>query len=135
LAIVVAAVSTFIIGAIWYGPLFGKIWMNEMGFTEEDLKQANMVKIYGIAFVLEFIIALNLAMFFFGGADPCMNDCPGITTGQGAFYGFLTGFGWVAMAMGVNALFNRSSFRRWAIDAFYFVVTFTVMGTILAAWQ
>jgi hypothetical protein len=122
-AVLVAALSTFLIGGIWYGPLFGKTWMEEEGFSEEDLKDANMAKIYGIAFILELIMALNLAMFI-----------QGVSIAQGAFYGFLTGFGWIALAMGVNALFSRITFRLWFINSFYFVITFTLMGTILAAW-
>ncbi|MBV6647966.1 MAG: DUF1761 domain-containing protein [Cyclobacteriaceae bacterium] len=123
LAIIVAALSTFVIGAAWYGPIFGKAWMNEHGYTEEDLKNANMGKIYGTAFVLEFIMTLNLAMFV-----------QGVSIGEGVFYGFLTGFGWIAMAMGVNYLFSRNSIKLWFIDSFYFVVSFTLMGFILSAW-
>ena len=125
LAVVVAALSTFMIGALWYGPIFGKAWMTEHGFTEEDLKEANMGKIYGVAFVLEFIMSLNLAMFLLDSNDLVW----GITAG------FLAGFGWVALAMGVNALFSRSSLKLWFIDAFYFVVTFMIMGAILAVWK
>lgn len=123
LAIAASAAMTFVVGGIWYGPLFGKAWMAEMGFTEEDLKEANMVKIYGVAFVLQFIMALNLALFI-----------QGVSVREGAFYGFLTGFCWVAMALGVNALFSRASLRLWFINAFYFVIIFTMMGVILAAW-
>ncbi len=124
LAIIVATLSTFVIGAIWYGPVFGKVWMQENGFSEEDLKNANMGKIYGTAFVLELIMAINLAFFL-----------NGVSIGEGVFYGFLTGFGWIAMAMGVNYLFSRNSVKLWFIDSFYFVVSFVLMGVILTAWQ
>ncbi len=125
LAVVVAAVSTFLIGSLWYGPLFGKAWVAEHGFTEEELKSANMGKIFGISFILEFIMALNLAMFLADSSD--------IVWGIAA--GFLAGFGWIALAMGVNALFSRYSLRLWFIDSFYFVVTFMIMGAILTAWK
>ncbi|MEO1049892.1 MAG: DUF1761 domain-containing protein [Bacteroidota bacterium] len=126
LAVVVAALSTFMIGAVWYGPIFGKLWMAENGFTEEDLKNANMGKIYGTAFVLEFIMALNLAMF--------LND-PAIGAGMGAMYGFFTGFGWIALGIGVNYLFSRNSIKLWVVDGGYFAVSFPIMGAILGAWK
>jgi hypothetical protein len=122
LAVLVATISSFVLGGLWYGPIFGKAWMDEMGFTEEELKEANMAKIYGTAFVLEFIMAFNLAMFI---GEASISD--------GAFYGFLVGFGWVALAMGVNALFSRSTFKLWFINSFYFVILFTLMGVILTA--
>ncbi|MDX1627504.1 MAG: DUF1761 domain-containing protein [Fulvivirga sp.] len=124
LAVIVATLSTFVLGAIWYGPVFGKAWMAEHGYTEDDLKDANMAKIYGTAFILELIMAVNLAFFL-----------QGVSLQEGILYGFLTGFGWVAMAMGVNYLFSRNSLRLWFIDSFYFVVSFTIMGAILAGWK
>ena len=125
LAILVAALSTFVIGAVWYGPVFGKLWMKENGFTEEDLKSANMGKIYGTAFVLELIMAFNLAAFL--GQT--------VNVGEGMLYGFLTGFGWIALAIGVNYLFSRNSLKLWLIDGLYFAVSFTLMGAILAVWK
>ncbi|MCB0443120.1 MAG: DUF1761 domain-containing protein, partial [Flavobacterium sp.] len=50
-AILVAALSTLLVGFVWYGPLFGKAWMAENGFSEEELKQGSMVKIFGLTFV------------------------------------------------------------------------------------
>jgi hypothetical protein len=123
LAVVVAALSAFVIGALWYGPLFGTTWIEEIELTEEEINEANMSVIYGTAFVLEFVIALNLA-YFVGGSSMT----------YGALYGFLTGFGWIAMAMGVTYLFSRKSLTLWAIDSFYFVVSLTMMGVILTAW-
>lgn len=124
LAVLVATVSAFVVGGLWYGPIFGKAWMAEMGFTESDLKDANMAKIYGLAFVLEFIIALQLAFFLgHGDTDP--------TVGEGAVYGLHIGLFFIAAAMGVNALFSRASLKLWFINAFYFVILLTLMGVIL----
>jgi hypothetical protein len=46
-AVLVSALSTFLIGGLWYSPaLFGKAWMRENGFTEESMKGTNMAKIF-----------------------------------------------------------------------------------------
>ena len=60
LAILVAAAAGFLVGGIWYGPLFGKAWMEEHGFTEEGLKNANMLKIYGLTFAFRVVSAVFL---------------------------------------------------------------------------
>ena len=39
-AVLVAAIVGFIIGILWYGPLFGKSWMRLMGMTDKQLKEA-----------------------------------------------------------------------------------------------
>src|SRR3954469_9198686 len=125
-AVVVAAVSTFLIGGLWYSPaVLGKIWMRENGFSEEDMKKGNMAKIFGLAFVLGLIAAINLAMFLGPTAD----------VSSGAFYGFLAGFGWVATFVGTHYLFERKSFTLFLINAGYSIVALTVMGVILAAWK
>ena len=51
LAVVVSAISAFVIGALWYAPfLFGKAWQAETGLSDEDLK-AGMGKTFGGSFV------------------------------------------------------------------------------------
>lgn len=125
-AILVSALSTFLIGGLWYSPaVFGKAWMRENGFTEEELKKGNMAKIFGLTFVLALIAAINLAMFL----------GPDVNIGMGAFYGFLAGFGWVAMFIGTHYLFERKSFKLFLINAGYSVVALTVMGVIIGAWK
>ncbi len=126
LAIVVAALSTFLIGGLWYSPaVFGKAWMRENGFKEEDMKNSNMLKIFGGAFVLALISAINLAMFMGPENDPTM----------GALWGFLAGAGWVATFVGTHYLFERKSFTLFLINAGYSIVALTIMGVILAAWK
>lgn len=125
-AILVATLSTFLVGWLWYGPLFGKSWMTATGLTEEQLQQGNMGKIFGLAFIFELIMAFNLAMF--------LND-PSIGLQEGTFYGFLTGFGWVFFALAVNALYEQKSWKYIMVNGGYWTVTFTVMGLILGAWK
>ena len=99
--------------------------MRENGFTEEGMKDSNMVKIFGLAFLLGLIASVNLA-FFIGDKSDAQT---------GAFYGFLAGFGWVATFVGTHYLFERRSFTLFLINAGYSIVAMTVMGLILGAWR
>ena len=60
---------------------------------------------------------------------------PEVNIGMGAFYGFLAGFGWVAMFIGTHYLFERKSFKLFLINAGYSIVALTVMGVIIGAWK
>ena len=123
LGILLAALSTFLIGGMWYSPaVFGKAWMKENGFKEEDMKGGNMVKIFGLAFVLGLIAAINLAMYM----GPNETD-----PAKGALWGFLAGAGWVATFVGTHYLFERRSLKLFLINAGYSVVALTVMGIII----
>ena len=126
LAIIVSAVSTFLIGGLWFSPvLFGKAWMELNGFKESDL-QGGQGKIFGVSFILALVMAFNLAMFL---------AAPEVDFSFGLIAGFLTGFGWVAMAFGVTYLFERKPIKLFWINAGYHIVAFTVMGGILGAWK
>jgi hypothetical protein len=125
-SVLVAGLSTFLIGGLWYSPaVFGKAWMRENGFTEDSMKNANMVKIFGLAFVLAVVASVNLAMFMGPENRPAM----------GALWGFLAGFGWVATFVGTHYLFERKSFTLFLINAGYSIVSLTIMGVIIAAWK
>ena len=71
-------------------------------------------------------MAVNLAIF--------LND-PKTTLAWGATAGFLAGFGWVAMGMGIVALFERRSLKYVLINGGYLTVALTAMGAILGGWR
>jgi hypothetical protein len=123
LAVLAASVSAFVIGGLWYGPLFGKAWMDITGITEEMMAQRNQIMIFGFSFVLNVIMAVNLAMFI--GAEA------GIVFGVAA--GFFTGAFWVSAMLGVFFLFEGRPLKLFLINGGYATVSLTVMGTILGA--
>ncbi|MDZ7660141.1 DUF1761 domain-containing protein [Fodinibius sp.] len=130
-AVLVATLSTFLVGWLWYGPLFGKAWMNAVGLTEEQIQQGNMVKVFGFAFIFELIMAFNLAVFLTGSPEAAEM----MNAQMGAFYGFLAGFGWVFFALAVNSLYEQKSWKYIFINGGYWTVAFTIMGLILGAWK
>ena len=126
-AILAAAVSAFVIGGLWYSPvLFGKAWMRANGFTDQDVAKGNQAKIFGVSFIFTLIMAINLAMFL---ADAKT------TAAWGATAGFLAGFGWIALGIGVVALFERRPWSYIFVNGGYVTVALTVMGLIIGAWR
>jgi hypothetical protein len=126
LAIIVAAVSAFVLGALWYSPLmFVKRWMKETGITEEDTKKTNMLRLFGLAFILSLIASFFLAMFIGAKAG----------AGFGAMAGFMAGLGWVFTFMGISYLFESRTLAHFLINASYSVVSLTIMGAIIGVWQ
>lgn len=124
LAVGAAALSSFLIGGLWYSPvLFANAWMREAGLNEEQLREG-VGRTFAIAFVLSVVIALNLAMFFGTEVD--------LTTGM--IYGALAAV-WVGGSMAITYAFERRSVTLTLIDAGYHAVAYTVMGAILGAWH
>ena len=54
-AVLVAAVSSFALGGLWYGPLFQKVWCREAGV--DPTKGGHPVKVFGGAFVFSLLSA------------------------------------------------------------------------------
>ena len=126
LAIIVAALSAFALGSLWYSPiLFVKRWMKETGITEESAKEANMATLFGLSFVLSIVASFFLAMFL--GKDA--------GAGFGALAGFMAGLGWVFTFMGITYLFERRTLAHFLINSLYSVVSLTIMGLIIGVWQ
>lgn len=51
MAILIAVVANFILGFLWYTPLFGKVWGREMGFNM-DQKPPSSALIKGMVFMI-----------------------------------------------------------------------------------
>ena len=127
LAVLAAALSTFVLGGLWYSPmLFGKAWMRANNFTDTDLQTFSKARMFGWSFLFSLVMALNLAMFLAG---------PTTDVTWGMIAGVLAGFGWVAMAIAIVGVFENRSWSYILINGGYMTVAFTIMGAILGAWR
>lgn len=125
LKVLVAALATFVLGGLWYGPLFGKAWQRQTGISDERLAAASKVRVFGLAFVLAFVAAWVFAMFL--GPAPA----PAFAIGVGA----LAGLCWVGASFGINDLFELRSVKLWAINAGYHTLAFTLFGVVFGLWH
>ena len=124
LAVFVAAISAFVVGGIWYGPLFSKPWQALMGLSDEKIQSGHPAMVFGPALVLTLVQATALAALLGPGA--------------GAINGLATAVMiavlFIATSVGVNYLFARHPRKLFFIDAGYIVTEFAVMGLIIGAW-
>ena len=125
IAVLVAALTAFVVGGIWYGPLFGRAWRVANGFTEEQLGKRNAALVFGLSFLCSLVAAFVLAMFVGPDAGALF----------GALAGLLAGAGWVAMLTGIQYLFEMRSLRLFLVNAGYSVFTLAAMGAIIGAIQ
>ena len=76
------------VGGIWYGPVMGKSWMAAVGKTEDDLKNVNPAKTYGVTFLLALLASWTLAHTFATYAID-LSDFVKILTAFGLALGFI----------------------------------------------
>ena len=127
LAILVAGISAFVLGGIWYSPaLMGKAWMRENNLTEEKIKTGNKGKIFGWSLLLSVVMAVNLGMY--------LQNTPGLNFQLGLLYGFLSGI-WVFCGIAIVGLFEQKTAKYIFINGGYCLLALALMGAIIGAWQ
>ena len=133
LAVLVAALMTFLLGGLWYSPaLFGRTWGREAGYSEEAIQAAREKKgpkhpaqVFGLSFALMVIAAYVLALYL--GPAPALASAVATGAKVGACF--------VAASFGVNYAFASRSFKLWLIDGGYHAVQFTLFGLVLGLWH
>ena len=156
-AIFVASFSSLIVGFIWYNPrVFGTIWMNETGMTEEKARQSSMLKVFGLTLVLSFMLAFIMPTFvihqfgalgMIGGPSEVEKAMPSYlaflsdygnvfrTYKHGALHGSMIGLFVALPVIATNCLFEQKSFKYAAITSGYWIIVMTIMGAIICGWK
>ena len=124
LAVLVATLSAFAVGFLWYGPVLGKAWMRASGMTEEKSRSGNMPLVFGLAFLLQLVATTVLAMYIAAEA----------TVLFGLLFGAAVALFLVAPAIGILYLFEQRPLAHWLVNAGFHVVAFAVIGAILGAF-
>ena len=150
----VAALSTLVIGFIWYNPkVFGSAWMRESGITYEDAKSSNMGLVLGMSFIYAFFIAATLQTMVIhqiGVLQATGGDLAKVNPSYHAFmadygttfrtfkhgmlHGFFAGLFFALPVIGTSALYERRSWKYTLIAGGFWVVSCMIMGGIICAW-
>lgn len=130
-AVLVAAVSSMVVGSIWYGPLFGKVFMKAMGMDQwSPEKKAEMKKSMALTYVWQFIASLVMfyVLAWFLGATAMWGVMGAMTVAFWAWLGFI-----VPLKLG-DALWGGKMILFW-IGVTNSLVTILVGAAIIGAWK
>jgi len=125
-AVLVAAIAYWLLGAVWYGVLFGKQWMALENITPEQASSMNPLAPYVISFILNLVIAFVLAQLCaWRNAN---------TAARGAALGILMWIGFLGPVTYTTYMYEMRPKQLFAINEFYVLVGMCLMGAILGAW-
>ncbi|WND02394.1 DUF1761 domain-containing protein [Temperatibacter marinus] len=129
LAILVGALAYMFVGGLWYGPVAGKAWMEEMGITPEDLEGQSPAP----AMIKSTISAL---VFSFGLALVIYNPVLAISGWQeGAMIGIFVALIFVGAGAYPNYAFESKALRHFLIHIGCSSVGMALIGAIMGAWK
>ena len=129
LAVLVAGILPMIVGALWYGPLFGKRWLALMEMTAEEIQEDfNPLKTYGVSFVLSLVTAFVLAQLIaqVGSGDAAM---VGVHVALMALVGFV-----IPVANQSVAYEKRKAGLAW-LNIGYNGVALLAQAVLIALWR
>lgn len=124
-AILVATALAFVLGGLWYGPLFGQAWMQALGKTEDDIQPTPAP--FVISFFTALLTAVVLAWLVIELGVQGWVD--------GALLGLIAGIGFIATAMASDSAFCGWPLKLFLIQSGYRVMYAIIMGAILGGWQ
>jgi hypothetical protein len=135
-----AALIPMLIGAIFYGPLFGKRWVASLGYSQDNLPEPiKMPIVYIISLLLSFVLSYYVA-FIIEHVHKGVNDaCERIFTtthtfGHGAFHGLQLALIIVVPVLVSNLLFQRNTGTNILLNVVYWCLTISLMGGVLDAF-
>lgn len=123
LGVLVATASAFVLGSLWYGPLFKNVWCREAGIDPNAKPKGHPAAIFAVAIFCALLAAIVFSLML----------PPNVTVAQGLGSGFVVGLFFVAMSFGINYAFAQRSMKLWTIDAGYHIVQFSLYGVLIAA--
>lgn len=136
-AVLVAAIVNVILGSIWFGPIFGKVWMNQVDMKDMSKEKMDasmkkgMVEGYIMMIVGSLIMAYVLAnsLIFANSYLEMSGFWSGVTVGFANWIGFV-----LPVTIGVVA-WEGKSLAYWAVTYSFYLLGMMVMGGILAVWM
>jgi|SRR3989344_1152385 len=134
LAVLVAAVAYFVVGFLFHGPLFGKVWMKLANVTPTGNEKFS--DMYGQMFwnlVANFVTAYFIAVFHtFAVSSSFASGNPGVWSGVAC--AFFLWFGFIVTGSSMEVIWMKRSMKLWLFEIVSSLVGFIVMGAIIAAW-
>jgi hypothetical protein len=135
MAILVAALYQWILGALWYSLFFARPWMALTGHKKgAQPKRAviGMISSFIGGLILSFILA---HMVIWSGAAIMRTTGGGEAFGCGAFIGFICWLGFIAVPLFAETIYEQRPFKLLAINLGYWLAALVVSGGLIAAWQ
>jgi len=126
IAVVVAALSSFLLGGLWYSKLlFGPAWQRAAGDTRKEPGEGHPAKVFGLSYLFALAAAFAYAVLM----------PPAANASHAAIQGLAVGAGVVAASFGINYQFANRGATLWLIDGGYHTVQFLIYGLILGLWR
>jgi len=126
-AVAVAALAGYLIGGLWYGPLFGEAWRKLS--KVDELKPTPSVVMIGLVSTFIMSLVLSYSLVYANTVHGTSGVWSGLCAGSWAWLGF------VAPVTVGSVIYEKKPWKLWLVNNGYWLTSLLVMGVILAVWR
>ena len=126
LAVLVAAIASYVIASVWYGVIFRKLWMQLTGISDMKPKPMSMVLPFVGSLVMSYVLDHSIV---FGNMYTNMSGMSG-----GLMGGFFNWLGFIAPVTLMGVVYEKRKWGLWVLDNGFWLLSLLVMGAILSSW-
>jgi len=127
LPILASFIFAMLLGSVWFGPLFGKAWMAEVGYTKEDIDKKDCKPVMFLMLLLSIISLFALAAILSFTAAKTVPDA--------LIVAVVIGLGICATGAATNAVYENRSLKYIAITQGYNILNLSVAAIIITLWK
>ena len=125
IAVLIGTVFNMVLGTLWYGPLFGKLWLKIVNKNRDDLQSS------AVMFLLPLVMALVSSYIL-----AVLIEGLSITIWwQGLVMGIVIWVGIGATATFTTGTFEESPRGAWLLFTLYYLIVYAAEGIVFAVWK
>ena len=134
LAVLVAAIASFVLGFLFHGPFLGRVWMKLAHIHPTgNEKFSSMVPQMIWNFVANLVTAYVLAVIYlFASSSQYVSA---VDLWGGVIVAVWLWFGFLVPSSSIGVIWMKQSAKLWLFEAGCSLVVMIVMGAIIGSWQ
>lgn len=131
LAVGVSAIVSMVIGSIWYGPLFGKVYMKAVGMEQwSEVEREQMKKKMAVTYIVQFVASI-LTFFVLGWLIGALDER---TVAGGLKIALIVWAGFVVPLKLGDAIWGGKMVLFW-LGSGNMLLTVLAAGAVIGAWR
>lgn len=132
-AVLVAAIASFVIGFLLHGPVLGKMWMELANIHPTgNEKFMDMMPQIIKNILADILFAYGLSTVYVLSSTSTLISTQGAV--RGMMIAFLVWLGFIVASSSMEVIWMGRSYKLWCFELFASLLSCLAMGAIIAVW-
>ncbi|MBP9771141.1 DUF1761 domain-containing protein [Candidatus Gracilibacteria bacterium] len=132
-AILVCGVASLMLGMFWYGPLFGKAWVKQIGFTEKEMEEGRKKGMKGMLPTMIMAMISSMVMAFV--LTNYLSYSGAVDMTKALIVGAFVWLGFCATSTISQVLWEKKTWTWYFITIGHQLAQLIIFSAILVSWK